>query len=104
MKDDVKNEYGRCIECGCKDTHNLLCSLIDADQAKEEIKTLVSKYNSDMDYYERKRRDNENFIVKLRKQITYWSARFSVVKNENNKLRQKLYEYRRANKRDSGQH
>lgn len=40
MKQEVLNEYGRCVSCGCKDTHNMFCDLIDIDQAKEEINLL----------------------------------------------------------------
>ena len=59
MKDEVKNEYERCISCGCKDEHNILCDLIDIEQAKLEIKNLYNKYHDrDRVYLEKGYKDS----------------------------------------------
>lgn len=90
MKDEVKNEYGRCTSCGCKDEHNIFCDLIDIEQAKLEIKNLYNKYHErDRSYLEKGYKDS---LVhkKLKKEISFWQSKYHTIKNENNKLRKKI--------------
>jgi len=90
MKDKVKNEYERCISCGCKDEHNILCDLIDIEQAKLEIKNLYNKYHDRDRVYLEKGYKDSLVNMRLKKEISFWQGKYHTVKNENNKLRKKL--------------
>jgi hypothetical protein len=90
MNDDVKNEYKRCISCGNKDAHNILCDLIDVEQAKLEIKNLYDKYHDRDRLYLEKGYKDSLVNIRLKKEISFWQGKYHTVKNENNKLRKKL--------------
>lgn len=90
MNNDIKNEFERCISCGCKDTHNIFCDLIDIEQAKIEIKNLYNKYHDRDRVYLEKGYKDSLVNMRLKKEISFWQGKYHIVKNENNKFRKKL--------------
>lgn len=86
----MKNEYGNCIECLQKDSHYITCSLIDVDQAKEEIKKLLNQLQKERIEFRNRQEFFSNGLRRLRHDVSFWQGKYHTVKNENNKLRKKL--------------
>ena len=76
-----------CTECGAHHGHAPLCSLMDFETAKRDLKLYYEawlvKETKHREYADRLYK----VIEKKRKEAEFWKGKFTVVKNENNKLR-----------------
>jgi len=83
------SEEKKCIECGAYKGHSPKCSLMGEAYAK---KTLIDYYEAwlEMETKHRKYADRlYKRIEVLKKEAEFWKGKYTVVKNENNKLRKK---------------
>lgn len=84
----------KCSECGAYHGHSPLCSLIDFETAKQELKRYYELWlNREIET--RKREATAFGIVKKAwEKSAFWEGKFRIVKNENNKLRKKLLNHK----------
>lgn len=76
------SKYTFCNDCGVRNdyNHSYDCKHATIEDMREQAKR----------YHEAWLRENKT-VEKHRNKITFWQGKFMMTKNENNKLRKKLY-------------
>ncbi len=84
---EVKTKKERCIDCGSFGKHSLECKNLTFQRAIE----LAKNYREDFEMAWSKKEE-------ARRDITFWQGKFHMVRQENNKLRRKVYQQTRTEK------
>ncbi len=83
----VGDKQKACDDCGSFEGHGLECKYLDLEGARK----LAKKYKEDFKMAWGKKE-------KGRRIITFWQGKFHMVRQENNKLRRKVYQQTRTEK------
>lgn len=83
-------EQVKCPECGAYKGHSPKCSLMDEACAKEMLKEYYQAWLEIEMKHRNYAKGLYDQIKKAKKEAEFWKGKFTVIKNENNKLRKKL--------------